>query len=130
MDSAENIAERWLSVFAGNVSEELLNAHVRTPGNLLWHIFSYEMVSCLKKDEARKVFDSLQYDEALYFTDGYYSKDGLVMEIVKTTGKVTSAELSNYGGWDIYITNYEQGWVYVKTHEEECGLGPYFCSLK
>ncbi|HJJ41297.1 MAG TPA: hypothetical protein O0X63_03920 [Methanocorpusculum sp.] len=40
MDSAENIAERWLSVFAGNVSEELLNAHVRTPGNLLWHIFS------------------------------------------------------------------------------------------
>ena len=130
MQSPEEIAEKWLSVFAGNVSEELLNAHVRTPGNLLWHIFSYEMVSCLKKDEARKAFDALQYENALYFTDGYYSKNGLEMQMVKSTGKVSSAELSRHEGWDIYITCFEQGWTYVKTHEEECGLGPYFCRIK
>lgn len=52
------------------------------------------------------------------------------MEIVKTTGKVTSAELSKHKGSDIYIANFEQGWTYVKTHEEECGLGPYFCRIK
>ena len=130
MQTPEEIAEKWLSVFAKDVEKENLEKHVCKSGCMLWHIFSYEYVECLKKDEARKAFDALRYDEALYFTDGYYSKDGLVMEIVKTTGKVTSAELSKYNGWDIYITNFEQGWTYVKTHEEECGLGPYFCMIK
>lgn len=130
METAEEIAKKWLSVFAKDVPEDFLDAHVRTPGNLLWHIFSYGEVECLKKDAARRAFNALQYDDALCFTDGYYSKDGLVMHRIKTTGKVSAADLSRHEGWDIYITSFSEGWTYVKTHEEECGLGPYFCRVK
>lgn len=130
MNAAERIAEKWLSVFANGVSAELLDAHVRKPGNLLWHVFSYEMVKCLKGEEARKAFDAEEYDKALYFTDGYSNKDGFEMQTIQTTGKISSAELSTHRGLDVYVTNFEQGWTYIKTHEEECGLGPYFCRVK
>ena len=70
MDNGELI-EKWLSVFGKGVDEKLIEDHVISYGNHLWHLFTWGNVPCLTGDEARKAFDDLQYTEAIRFYDGY-----------------------------------------------------------
>ena len=43
MDNAKTVA-RWLRTFARGVAEEQLQQRVYDDGNLMWHIFSWELV--------------------------------------------------------------------------------------
>ena len=81
------LIEKWLSVFGKGVDKKLLEDHVTSYGNLLWHLFTWGKVSCLKGDEARKAFDALQYEEAIRFYDGYSNHIEGVSVVNKITAK-------------------------------------------
>ena len=127
--SKQKIINNWLYAFAREVDKDFLKAHVTSACNFLWHIFSFEKVECLKEDAARAAFDSLVYEKAIRFHDGY----GRQISDVTETGKITAASLDKenrkWGARDVYIVAEDFSWTYVKTHENGW-CGPYFCRRK
>lgn len=124
----QKIINNWLYAFARDVDKTFLETHVTAECNFLWHIFSFEKVECLKEDEAREAFDSLAYEKAIRFHDGY----GGVINDVTETGKISAKSLDKEkkrGALDVYIVAEDFSWTYVKTHENGW-LGPYFCRRK
>ncbi len=115
------LIKKWLSVFGKSVDKKLIEAHVTSYGNLLWHLFTWGNVPCLKGDEARDAFDNLQYSEAIRFYDGYASH----IENVSLVGKISAKKVDKDKGSDVYIVAKDFSWTYVRTHEIH--LGPYLC---
>jgi len=120
--SDDELMKKWLSAFGKNVDKGLIEEHVTSYGNLLWHLFTWGEVPCLQGEEARKAFDDLQYEEAIRFYDGYASH----IEKVSAIGKVSAKAVDKDRGSDVYIVAKDFSWTYVRTHE--IGIcGPYFC---
>ena len=120
--SDDELMKKWLSAFGKNVDKGLMEEHVTSYGNLLWHLFTWGEVPCLQGDDARKAFDDLQYEEAIRFYDGYASH----IEKVSAIGKVSAKAVDKDRGSDVYIVAKDFSWTYVRTHE--IGIcGPYFC---
>ena len=63
----KKLVRRWLSVFGQNVPKEIMDNHVTTDGNHMWHIFTWGNVPCLEGDAARAAFDQLQDIEVIQF---------------------------------------------------------------
>jgi len=123
MDNRELI-EKWLSAFGQGVDEKLINDHVTSYGNYLWHLFTWGNVSCLSEDEARNAFDALQYTEAIRFYNGYSNHIDNVSVIEKLSANSVDEDKSS----DVYIVAKDFSWTYVRTHE--CNFGPYLCVKK
>ncbi len=98
MNSCEMI-EKWLSVFGKGVDKRLIEDHVTSYGNLLWHLFTWGNVPCLKGDEARKAFDDLQYTKAIRFYDGYANH----IEGVCVIDKISAKKVDKDKESDVYI---------------------------
>ena len=116
------LMEKWLAVFGKDVDKEMMEEHVTSYGNLLWHLFTWGEVPCLKGDDARKAFDEQQYEEAIRFYDGYAGH----IEKISVIEKMTARAVDKDRGSDVYIVAKDFSWTYVRTHEEGI-LGPYFC---
>ena len=129
MLTEQKIINNWLYAFARDVDKAFIETYVTSACNFLWHIFSFEKAECLKDDEARAAFDSLVYEKAIRFHDGYGGKITDVTE----TGKIPAASLDKenrkWGARDVYIVAEDFSWTYVKTHENGW-YGPYFCRRK
>ena len=123
MDNCELI-EKWLSVFGKGVDKKMIVDHVTSHGNLLWHLFTWGNVPCIKGDEARIAFDALQYTEAIRFYDGYSNH----IEGISVIDKVSAKKVDKDKKSDVYIVAKDFLWTYVRTHE--CDLGPYLCVKK
>jgi len=120
--SETELVNKWLAVFGADVDKEILEEHVISYGNHLWHLFTWGEVKCQHGDEARKAFDELQYDTAIRFYDGYASH----IEKVSVIDKISAKKVDKDRESDVYIVAEDFSWTYVRTHEE--GLcGPYFC---
>ena len=120
--SDEALMEKWLSTFGKGVDKNIMEEHVTSYGNLLWHLFTWGEVPCLKGDDARNAFDELQYEEAIRFYDGYAGH----IEKVALIEKITAKTVDNDRASDVYIVAKDFSWTYVRTHEEGI-CGPYFC---
>ena len=120
--SDEELMEKWLSTFGKGVDKNIMEEHVTSYGNLLWHLFTWGEVPCLKGDDARNAFDELQYEEAIRFYDGYAGH----IEKVALIEKITAKTVDNDRASDVYIVAKDFSWTYVRTHEEGI-CGPYFC---
>ena len=94
---------------------------VASYGNLLWHLFTWGEVPCLRGEDAKRAFDKLEYEEAIRFYDGYAGH----IEKVSLIDKITAKKVDKDRESDVYIVAEDFSWTYVRTHEE--GLGPYFC---
>lgn len=123
MNNCELI-EKWLSAFGKDVNPKLLEDHVTSDGNFLWHLFTWGNVPCLEGDEARKAFDELEYTNAIRFYDGYSN----YIEDVSVVDKISAKTVDNDKKSDVYIVAKDFSWTYVRTHEG--GLGPYLCIKK
>lgn len=123
MDNRELI-EKWLSAFGKGVDKKLIEDHVTSHGNLLWHLFTWGNVPCLTEDEARNAFDNLQYAEAIRFYDGYSNH----IENAALIGKISAKQVDEDQQSDVYIVATDFSWTYVRTHEFD--LGPYLCIQK
>jgi len=122
--SETELMNKWLSVFGKGVEKKILEEHVTSYGNLLWHLFTWGEVTSLQRDEARKAFDELQYEEAIRFYDGYSSH----IEKASVIGKITAKAVDKDKASDVYIVAKDFSWTYVRTHEKGW-CGPYFCRL-
>ena len=118
----EQLLKKWLSVFGKGVEAQIIEEHVTSYGNHLWHLFTWGEVPCLQGDEARKAFDDLQYDKAIRFYDGYAGHIEKVCEIEKISAKAVDKDRAS----DVYIVAKDFSWTYVRTHEDGW-CGPYFC---
>ena len=119
--SDDELLKKWLSIFGKNIDKRLMEEHITSYGNHLWHLFTWGEVPCLQGDTARKVFDELQYEEAIRFYDGYASH----IEKVSLIGKVSAKAVDKDRGSDVYIVAKDFSWTYVRTHEDGW-CGPYF----
>jgi len=115
---------KWLSVFGKDVDPKMIEEHVTSYGNYLWHLFTWGNVSCLSGDEARKAFDVLQYTEAIRFYGGYSNH----IDNISIVNKMSATKIDKDKGSDVYIVEKDFSWTYVRTHE--FGLGPYLCVKK
>jgi len=117
------ILQKWLSVFGEGVDKTMLEEHVTSCGNLLWHLFTWGEVPCLEGEEASRAFDALSYTEAIRFYDGYAGH----IENVAAVPKLSARQVEQDKAGDVYITAADFSWTYVRTHEHRIGLGPYLC---
>ena len=122
--SEEELIKKWLKVFGKNVDQKLIEEHVTSYGNLLWHLFTWGEVSCLQEEDAKRAFDELEYEEAIRFYDGYANH----IEKVCVINKVSAKSVDKDKASDVYIVAKDFSWTYVRTHEEGV-CGPYFCRL-
>ena len=123
--SNREIIEKWLSAFGRGVDRKMIEEHVTSHGNHLWHLFSWCEVECLEGENARKAFDDLQYDQAVKFCDGYSNR----IRDVENTGKISSRQVDKFKESDVYIVANDFSWTYVRTHETGI-CGPYFARVK
>ena len=86
----------------------------------LWHVFSYDILDCVKGSEAKHAFDSVAKQEAV---------------LLANLGDIASCRLKNLANIkaeyfdileDVIVTDADFAWTYAKTHEPACG--PYFCN--
>ena len=90
-----------------------------------WHIFSFELLSALRQDEARKAFNEMPKQELYLFFD-YAEECYRVRNAHLLTAEDIEAvrENSPLDRSDMYFFDPVNKWTYVKPHEEYCG--PYF----
>ena len=119
--SDDELMKKWLSTFGKNVDKGLIEEHVTSYGNHLWHLFTWGEVPCLQGEEAKKTFDDLEYDDAIRFYNGYAGH----IEKACVINKISAKKVDKDRGSDVYIVAEDFSWTYVRTHEE--WLGPYFC---
>lgn len=122
------VKERWLDAFAANVSEEDLGKRVLADGNYLWHIFSWNLVPCLKGDEARQALEGCETPFYLFYYEFPPADMPRVRPISKEELSALPTECGAFDGSDWYLVDKDFTWTYVHTHEADCG--PYFCKLK
>ena len=122
--SEDELLKKWLSTFGKRVNKEIMEEHVTSYGNLLWHLFTWGEVPCLHGDDVRKAIDDMQYEEAICFYDGYASH----IEKVSLIGKISAKAVDKDRGSDVYIVAKDFSWTYVRTHEMGW-CGPYFCRI-
>ena len=120
MDNYE-LVEKWLAIFGKDVDKKVINDHVTSYGNHLWHLFTWGNVPCILGDEARKAFDALDYAEAIRFYDEYSNH----VDKISVIEKISASSVDKDKGSDVYIVAKDFSWTYVRTHEY--GLGPYLC---
>ena len=123
MDNYELI-EKWISVFGKGVDKKMIDDHVTSYCNHLWHLFTWGNVPCLSGEEARRAFDVLHYTEAIRF----YGGQSNYVENISVVEKLSANEVDRDNHNDVYIVAKDFSWTYVRTHELD--LGPYLCVNK
>lgn len=115
--NGKRLREQWINTFANNIdiSKIYIEQH-------LWHIFSYKRLKCLEKDEANKRFNEIRKNSIYIFFD---SPDRCYL--IENAEIFNLEDVKTYENNDIYITNKDFTWTYVKTHEDGW-MGPYFYS--
>ena len=112
---------QWLQSFACGIPKKDIEKHVKSKGNYIWHIFSWELLSenqYLIRNEARMAYDKVDKKDAIY-VDFFEDKNP----------KDITCDLKNAKALDdfveIYVVGKDFEWTYIKTHEGDL-CGPYF----
>jgi len=115
--------QEWFKrIVPANKQQKARESYCLARSGFLWHVFSYEILDCIKGNEAKKAFNSLSKQKAV---------------LLVNVGNIASCRLKNISNVtaecldvlnDVILTGCNFEWVYVKTHESECG--PYFYSIR
>ena len=115
------LRKQWEDNFADHInSKEKKKIYLHDNGGYcgyLWHLFSYEKRECLQGEEAEKAFNKECKSNCYVFYQ--HTNYALILENADILNLNDLQEES-----DIYITDKEFNWTYVKTHEID--FGPYF----
>lgn len=119
----DELRKQWEEAFAKHLSKSqkrkiYLHQH-------LWHIFSYNKLSCLDEQKARDAFNKVKKNGCYIF---YYDNQNVLLlgnarslraeDLIKDVDDFLE---------DVYVVDTDFTWTYVLTHEEYCG--PYFYQL-
>jgi len=114
-EQSQKLIELWDESFTYDVSEETKqNIHYN---EFKWHVFSYEVLDCLKDEAARAAFDNVMKDEIYVM----YQGSPYVM-LYSNANELIAADFDTEQ--DIYLFDKSFSWTYINTHESMCG--PYF----
>ena len=124
VDRAEAVGQ-WDACFDSLVSAEAKQEANHYTNQFRWHLFSFELLPCVKENMAKATFDSVEKTELYLFFD--YADE---CYLVKNAHLLTAADIEavkensplNYS--DLYFFDPVGKWTYVETHEGY--LGPYF----
>ncbi len=125
----EEVSRLWDELFLSAVTKEAKARSKMYNEQFRWHIFSFELLEAMSKNEADKTFEAMrknllfvffQYGENAYQIE---NADFLSAEDLRLWKEYSTLEES-----DIYIFDPAAQWTYVLTHEEACG--PYFYQTK
>ena len=113
--------DKWLSVFAANISQEKKERYIVSYGNYIWHAFSWELLDqkdYLVGDAAREAYDHIDKSGAVYLR---WFDDEQTQALPADLHTAHSLEALH----EVYVVSRDFSWTYIKTHE--CDLcGPYF----
>ena len=108
--------------YASEVPQDKLYKYVLSNGNYIWHLFSWELLNAdkyLEGEEAKKAYDLCDKSNAIVYAETPKGEFFKIMDIYKT-----SKDIEEQG--EVYVFAEDMSWVYINTHEESIGLGPYF----
>lgn len=118
------LKNRWLDAFAEDADEAELGRRVLADGNYLWHIFSWELVPCLKGDAARQALKEIPEEDFYLFYYEYPPEGVPLSRPISKAEALALPEPEKMFGADWYLVDKDFTWTYVHTHEADCG--PYF----
>jgi hypothetical protein len=120
MNKREELRQQWEEAFVKHLSKSQkrkINFYQH-----LWHVFSYNKISCLEKQGARDAFNKVKKNGCYFF---YHDNENVLL---LENAKSLKADhiIKDVDGFleDVYVVNTDFTWTYVFTHEEYCG--PYF----
>ncbi|GKV70342.1 ATP synthase F1 subunit delta [Sporosarcina sp. NCCP-2716] len=114
----------WRDAFAGHLSaEEQKEIYL---DSFLWHLCSYQQVSCLEKDEAIRAFHEQLKKKCTIFYQ-LTNEAFLIQNAAELTMKELPYEELSWDYGDLYVMDWESKWTFMITHEHD-ELGPYFMS--
>ena len=119
------VVEAWDEQFDKQVSAEAKQAAIHYTDQFRWHIFSFELLPAMQRDEARKAFDKMPKQDVYLFFD--YTEECYRIRnahLLSAKDVEDLREESPLNRSDMYFFDPVNKWTYVKPHEEYCG--PYF----
>jgi uncharacterized protein YkuJ len=114
-DKGAELRKKWENRFTDSISSSEKKSIYFD--QYLWHVFSYEKLSCLKNEEAMKSFNQEPKKTCFVF----YQHDNNVF-MINNADKLKAKDFKNEH--DVYVVDENFNWTFVHTHEEYCG--PYF----
>ena len=123
MMTKDEFYAKWLEKFATGISKRDLKKYVISTGNLLWHIFSWELLansSFLEGDQAKAAYDKIDKRGAIYIE---WFEDDNTHNIAWDMNTASNLDKKV----EVYVVAYDFSWTYIKTHESMCG--PYFMKI-
>ncbi|HDU7439119.1 TPA: DUF4275 family protein [Listeria monocytogenes] len=113
----------WLENFANHLSkQEQKEIYIES---FLWHLCSYEKVTCFEREEAIRAFERQIENRCTIFYQ-FTNEAFLVQNAKNLKMKDLPYEEWDWNYTDIYVMDWENKWTFVITHETDIGLGPYF----
>ncbi len=115
---------KWIEVFAKNIPEKDIKKYVKSTGNYIWHIFSWELLTenqYLTGEKAKEAYDIIDKNGAVYIK---WFEDNQTKDLICELN--TAKALEDFA--EIYVVGKDFKWTYIKTHEGMCG--PYFMMNK
>ena len=112
----------FIKEYASCVPEDKLYKYVIRNGNYIWHLFSWKLIESdryLEGEEAKKAYDLCDKANAIVYAETPKGEFFKIIDIYKT-----SKDIEEQG--EVYVFAEDMSWVYMNTHEESIGLGPYF----
>ncbi|CRK84738.1 DUF4275 family protein [Neobacillus massiliamazoniensis] len=115
-----DLIKRWGESFVKDIPKNQ-KRHIFY-GRFMWHLFSSNVLSCKKKQSARKAFNRIMKDECCIFYQEF--TNALLLE--NASGLTSEDIINEYEGYmcDVYVVDKDFTWTYIVTHEED--YGPYF----
>ena len=116
----DEFREKWLEHFAADISKSELEAHVTSEGNLLWHLFTYELLDkkfFLEGKDAKRAYAKIPKDGSI-FIEWFESEETEELTPQVHTVKALDQMV------EVYVVARDFSWTYIKTHESNCG--PFF----
>lgn len=120
----EEFYTKWIETFGCNISKSDIKNYVKSTGNFIWHIFSWELLNenqYLTGKDAKEAYDRVDKSGAVYIE---WFKDKNTKDLVNDLN--TAKALDEFV--EVYVVGKNFSWTYIKTHEEVCG--PYFMMCK
>ncbi len=115
---------KWLKTFAFNIPKHDIEKYVKSTGNYIWHIFSWELLNenqYLEGNIAKEAYDKIDKKGAIYID---WFKDKKTKDITENLN--TAKDIDDFV--ELYVVDKDFKWTYIKTHEDMCG--PYFMESK
>jgi len=117
----------WLKVFAKDLTDEQRKRYITTQGQYLWHAFSFGLVPCLEGDAAKAKYNRVSKEGATEFSGVSPHENRIPDPVPLAETHMTAEQIHEEGLSEFYVIGKDNSWCYIRTHEDGCALGPFFC---